>query len=108
MLQIRLKKLRETKGISQRQLADILNVSRGSVGNWESGTREPNLNTIRIIADFFGITIDYLLGVDDKPYNKLLDLGSIESDILNELADLTDHKKEEVLNFIKFLKDKKD
>lgn len=107
MLQIRIKELRETKGISQRQLAAILNTSRGSVGNWESGTREPNLKIVKKLADYFNVTTDYLLCIDNKSNNKAFDSKSIEADIFNELCDLTHENKEEVLNFIKFIKTKK-
>ena len=61
MFNLRLKDLRESKGMSQQQLANYLNVSQGSVGNWESGTREPNFEILNKIASYFNVTVDYLL-----------------------------------------------
>lgn len=57
----KLKECRKQKKLSQQALADILNVSQSTVGNWESGSREPDFNTLKVIAEFFGVTIDYLL-----------------------------------------------
>lgn len=106
MLRFRLKELRETKGISQKQLAVALNISQGAIGNWESGTRKPNSEYIKNIADYFGTTTDYLLGADDKPNNKL-DLGITDSAILDEIKTLKESEKKEILNYIKFIKSNK-
>ena len=62
MFKIRLKELRESKKISQAKFAKELGISQGSVGNWESGIREPNFQMIEKIADYFDVPIDYLLG----------------------------------------------
>lgn len=61
MFALRLKELRENKGLSQKQLANKLDVSQSTVGMWESQKREPNFSTTEKIANFFGVSIDYLL-----------------------------------------------
>jgi len=63
----RLKKLREAKKISQRKLASIIKMSYSAVGMYETGKREPDYETLNKIADFFGVTTDYLLGRTDDP-----------------------------------------
>jgi Predicted transcriptional regulators len=65
MFRVRLKELREKRGISQAVLAREMKISQGTIGNWESGTREPNFVMSKRIADYFGVTIDYLLGSSD-------------------------------------------
>lgn len=62
MFNLKLKQLREAKNISQKQLASILLVSQSTVGNWEAGTREPSFEMVEALADFFNVSIDYLLG----------------------------------------------
>lgn len=57
----RLKSLRHESGISQQHLADHLNVSQNAVHNWETGNREPNLETIRRIAAYFSVSAAYLI-----------------------------------------------
>lgn len=50
MFQIELKRQREARGLSQQALSDLLNVSQGAVGLWESGKRKPDLETLIRIA----------------------------------------------------------
>ena len=58
----RLKILREKRGMSQQHLADELGISRSAVGNYELGSREPDLETLELIADYFNVDMDYLIG----------------------------------------------
>ncbi len=57
-----IKELRISQGLSQRQLGEKFNVCNQTVSFWESGKREPDLDTLVIISDYFGVTVDYLLG----------------------------------------------
>lgn len=59
---LRLKELREKKQISQKQLAIDLGVGIASVGMWESSDRTPPAKKLKTIADYFGVSVDYLLG----------------------------------------------
>lgn len=108
MFKLRLKDLRETKGISQKQLANFLNVSQGSVGNWESGTREPNFDIIKKIADYFDVSADYLIGRTDNPQQSIdQQLEGVEFALYGEIKELTDDEKQDILNFVKFTKSKR-
>jgi len=57
--------LREKRGLSQAALADKLNLSQSSVAMWESGQRGMKGDTLTLLADFFGVSSDYLLGRTD-------------------------------------------
>lgn len=58
-----LKKLREAAGLSQGQLAEILGISKSTVGMYEQGKRMPQTNTVlKDIASYFNVSIDYLVG----------------------------------------------
>ena len=57
-----IKQLRKEKKLKQSDLADIFNVDRTAVGKWEQGKNKPNADTLVIIADYFGVSTDYLLG----------------------------------------------
>lgn len=61
----RLKKLREEAGLTQTAIAKELETSQPSYQNWETGTRNPSRETIQKLADFFGVSTDYLLGNTD-------------------------------------------
>lgn len=59
-----LKRLRREKNITQDQLADILGVSYQSVSRWETGLCYPDIELLPTISDFFGVSVDKLIGVD--------------------------------------------
>ncbi|MGB9661917.1 MAG: helix-turn-helix domain-containing protein [Moorellaceae bacterium] len=63
----RLVQLRKERGLSQYQLANLLGFSRGQISNYEQGTREPDYDTLKKIADFFNVSTDYLLGRTNDP-----------------------------------------
>ena len=66
----RFKNLRLEFGLSQVDIATILNVTKQSISNWESGKRKPNIVMLADIAQFFDVTTDYLLGNSDYPVNE--------------------------------------
>lgn len=57
-----LKQLRLQKGLSQQALADKLDISQQSVYKYENQITEPNIDMLKVIADFFDISVDYLIG----------------------------------------------
>lgn len=62
----RISSLRKQRGLSQAQLADKLKLSQSALGMYETGKKEPNLNTLSVLADFFNVSIDYLVGREKK------------------------------------------
>lgn len=64
MFSVKLKQLRKERGLLQKDISQIFNVSMGAVGNWESGNRIPDSETLSRIADYFRVSVDYLLGRD--------------------------------------------
>lgn len=60
-----LKLLRVEKGLGQVDLAQNLGVSKGIISLWENGLREPNMSSLIAIAKFFGVSIDYLCGLEE-------------------------------------------
>ena len=72
---LRLKQLRERKRLSQIELANILEVSNGSISKWERNERQPDYETLEKIADFFNTSIDYLLGRSETKDNNNVDVS---------------------------------
>lgn len=67
-----LKRLREQKKMTQAELGKILKISPSAIGMYEHGRREPDIPTLKKIASFFNVSIDYLLGNDiTMPTNDL-------------------------------------
>ncbi len=63
----RLKKLRKERHISQVKLAMELNMSQNTISRYENGEREAGYETLINIADYFNVSIDYLLGRTENP-----------------------------------------
>ena len=62
---ISLKQLRIEKGLSQRRLGEKLGFCNQTISFWESGQREPDLDALIKISDFFEVSTDFLLGKAD-------------------------------------------
>ena len=64
---MKLKEIRRSKGISQLKLAMDLNMSQNTISRYETGEREPGINELIKIADYFNVSVDYLLGRTNNP-----------------------------------------
>lgn len=61
----RLRSLRAEKDMTQADLGKVMNVSTSTIGYWENGTGSTSLAIAACIADFFGVSLDYLIGKTD-------------------------------------------
>ena len=64
---MRLKELRKSRKITQLKLAMELNMAQNTISRYETGEREPSINDLIKIADYFNVSIDYLLERTNKP-----------------------------------------
>ncbi len=64
---MRLKEIRKSKGISQLKLAMALNTNQNTISRYETGEREPGINELIKIADYFNVSVDYLLERTNNP-----------------------------------------
>ena len=62
-----LKLLRQEHGVSQRELAEAVGVSQQSINKYENHAIEPDIATLIALADYFDVSIDYILERTDKP-----------------------------------------
>lgn len=60
----KIRKLRLEKGLSQKEVAYLLGLSKNAFTNYELGIREPSLNTLKKICELFDVSADYLLGLE--------------------------------------------
>lgn len=67
MFPSRLKSLRVQKGVTQKAIAEGIGVAPVSLQRFEYGTVKPKLDTVTRLADFFDVSIDYLVGRSDNP-----------------------------------------
>ena len=64
---MRLKELRKKKNISQLRLATELNTTQNTISRYETGEREPGIDELIKIADYFNVSVDYLIGRTENP-----------------------------------------
>lgn len=60
----RITELRKSSGMTQKELADALGITRSALSTYELGIREPNISTLVDISRFFGTSVDYIVGRD--------------------------------------------
>lgn len=77
-----LKKLRNVRNVTQQDLADYLNVTRPTIAGYETKGKEPDYNTLFMIASYFNVSVDYLLTGRDFPDS--LNPSSVEFNKLYE------------------------
>lgn len=105
----RIKELRTENKITQADLAKVLKISDRAVGYYENGEREPDQDTLLQIANYFDVSVDYLLGVSDVRNSSSLQ-NEIDFHIglsKSEESTLTDEEKDEIRNFAKFVMSKR-
>lgn len=102
----RLKKLRIEKNLLQRELAEMLNLTRPAITYYELGKRFPDQGTLKKIADFFDVSIDYLVGrIDFRNPNihELKEAYSSQTDHLATVNELPNEAQKLLEEFREFL-----
>ncbi|WP_294405784.1 XRE family transcriptional regulator [uncultured Clostridium sp.] len=102
----RLKELRKSNNLTQTELGKILGVGKTTVSMYENNNSTPNDEIKLKIAEYFNVSVDYLLGkTDTKNYTEDNNVTiALHSD--TEYDDLPDEAKQEINNFIEFVKQK--
>lgn len=82
-----IKKLRLAQGINQVEFAKILCVTKQCVSNWENDNVVPSIDMLCKIADFFGVSTDYLLGRSER---RVIDVSNLTDEQIAHLMGLVD------------------
>lgn len=103
-----LKKLRQEAGISQQKLADVILVSQQSINKYENKNVEPDMETLVKIAEYFGVSVDYLAGrtevreMADK--ERMSDLSFDEEKLIKEYRKLKEKQKKCIVQLVESYK----
>ena len=106
------KYFRKYNRLTQEELANQLNVKRHTICDWESGRTEPSITFLKVIAETFDITVDYLLGLDNT--NTCLDhivlkkfqvKNELQHSLLSQVTKLTPQQQQNLKNILSSLKD---
>lgn len=99
MFGIRLKFLRKANKLSQSQLADRIMVSRTTYASWEANKAEPDLDTIHRICEFYDVSADFLLHIEEKRANPTLD--QLRAELWELITEADEDSIKAILNIIK-------
>lgn len=115
-----LRKLRVEKGLKQEELADFLKIAKSTYSRYENDVRQPDNETLVKLANFFDVSVDYLLGNDIKrKRNTEANLFEKNKEILSEIIDdetyivfqdganLSPKDIDQIKDFVTFIKNKK-
>lgn len=97
---LNLKYAREKKGMSQKDVAEQIGVAKSTYSLYESGNREPNVQTIKKIAAVLDVSADILLGINED-YQPTTIAAHFNTE------DLTQNELDDVASYIEFIKNKR-
>lgn len=106
----RLKTLRNSKNLSQEELSQILGVRKSSISNWEKDKATPTFEMVNKIAQYFGVSIDYLLNFTQDDLDKIERLKQAlkEADMWDyEMDDMSEEDFKKAMKIVAMMKEGK-
>ncbi len=105
---IKIRELRIQQNIQQKDMASILGIPANTYNQWENGKRQPDYQTLVKIAEYFNVSVDYLLGREEtKTAPEPTDEEKLKVALFGGDDEVTDDMWDEVKNFVEFVKQKK-
>lgn len=89
----RLKQLRKDKHLTQVQVADRIGVTASMVSSYETDIRLPSYDVMLRIADIFGVSVDYLLGRQEKRFLDISELSEKEASVVCDMVNILKNRK---------------
>ena len=100
---MRLRELRKEKNITMKELGNIVGVTESAISQYELGKREPSNETLFKLADFFDVSVDYLLGREEEEQKKPIPEDELDREILERFSKLSPADADKVAAFIEGL-----
>ena len=106
----KLKELRKDKQLNQTEVAEYLGIGYYTLGKWEQGRAEPSAEDLTKLADFFGCSVDYLLGREDDFGNVAtpgVELPADEQELLTNFRTLPREEKVQARSYVRYLAERR-
>ncbi len=90
----RIKRLRLSKGLTQKELGNILNMNKTTISHYEKGERCPAIETLILMSEYFDVDIKYILGINNlgKSYSSEIKLSDEEIIFIKEIRKINSYK----------------
>lgn len=95
---MRLKEMRIQKGLSQREVADVLFCSTTVYSRYETGERQPSIETLIKLSDFYGVSVDCLIGHPEMPVPVL---SQFETELITASREADERSREDAILLLK-------
>ena len=107
-----IQELRKDRNLDQKDLAKLLNVTTGTISNYETGTHSPSYESVIKLADYFDVSVDYLLGHTKlscslTKFNKTINGGRTIGDLMNDILSLKDVDFVKLVDYVSLLQNRK-
>jgi transcriptional regulator with XRE-family HTH domain len=99
----RLKRLLAQRDMTQAELSRALHLGKSTVSQYVSGVRTPDVSTLAKLAEFFSVSVDYLLGRTGVPWPAVIKEPDVEA-LVRRAGDLTPEDRRKVLDYIDYLR----
>lgn len=107
MLSEKIKKLRQSKHYSQKQIAIKLGITQGAVSQWELGLTEPGADQLIALAQIFDTTVYELKGIDDPTKKEPVKKNGLRETVADMIVNLPQDDLPKLLEYIDFLKSRR-
>lgn len=96
------------RGVTAYQVAKATGISTGSLSDWKNGRSSPKVEKLQKIATYFGVSVDYLLGNEQKeePRSDQIDLSGVELGFLGDYKELTEENKATVRDMVRLMRER--
>lgn len=107
----RLKELRKEKNLTQEEVGEVCDVAGQTISNWENNVTQPPFEIVKKLAQYFGVTIDYLFNFTQVDYDNIERLKQAlkQAGMWNyDIDDMSKEDFEKAMKIVAMLKEKKD
>lgn len=111
----RIRELRKANGLTMKQLGEVVDLAESTISQYETGKRQPDNETLLKISEYFGVTVGYLLGVEENKTPAESSRSISHNDILDEVdiafydgyRELSEDDKETVRDMVRVMRERR-
>ncbi|MCT4663361.1 MAG: helix-turn-helix domain-containing protein [Tissierellales bacterium] len=105
---MRIRPLRQEFGMTQEELGKKIGQTKSNISKYETGSLEPSIQTLNLLADIFNVSVDYLLGRSDerKPDESDYEIVTQAFHLSEDVSELSPEEIEQIDDYIRFIKSK--